>query len=354
MTVIPDTLRENVRLLGELLGDTLLETRGPELFRKVEEIRRLGKAVNTAESSDPQPLIDVLSSLEDDDVLPIVRAFSQFLNLANIADQQFFSSAEANQREAVEDTLEQLVDTLGKDSVADALRNLNIELVLTAHPTEVTRRTLIRKHERIAEDLADLKRNDLLRYERTELKSNLRRTVNEIWHTNEIRDERPTAVDEAKWGFAVIENSLWHAVPQFLRELDRTARSRLGQGLSVDASPFHFYSWMGGDRDGNPNVTHKVTQEVILLGRWMAADLYLKDIHDLAGDLSMSEASADLMAEVGETPTPYRAKLHGLRARLEHTLTWAERRVQGETLAAPDDVIVTRDDILAPLMTCYD
>ena len=64
MTVIPDTLRENVRLLGELLGDTLLETRGPELFRKVEEIRRLGKAVNTAESSDPQPLIDVLSSLK--------------------------------------------------------------------------------------------------------------------------------------------------------------------------------------------------------------------------------------------------------------------------------------------------
>lgn len=354
MTVIPDTLRENVRLLGELLGDTLLEARGPELFRKVEDIRRLGKAVNTGESSDPQPLIDVLSSLEDDDVLPIVRAFSQFLNLANIADQQFFSSAEANQREAVEDTLEQLVDTLGKDSVADALRNLNIELVLTAHPTEVTRRTLIRKHERIADDLADLKRTDLLRYERTELQSNLRRTVNEIWHTNEIRDERPTAVDEAKWGFAVIENSLWYAVPQFLRELDRTARSRLGQGLSVDASPFHFYSWMGGDRDGNPNVTHKVTREVIMLGRWMAADLYLKDIHDLAGDLSMSAASAELQAEVGETPTPYRAKLHNLRTRLEHTLAWAERRIQGETLAAPDDVILCRDDLLAPLMACYD
>ena len=354
MTAIPDMLRENVRLLGELLGDTLLENKGPELFRKVEEIRRLGKTVNTTDGGDPQPLIDVLSSLEDTDILPIVRAFSQFLNLTNIADQQYFSSAEANQREAVEDTLEDLVSTLGKDCVSDALRNLNIELVLTAHPTEVTRRTLIRKHERIAEDLADLRRNDLLRYEHTELKSNLRRTVNEIWHTNEIRDERPTPVDEAKWGFAVIENSLWQAVPQFLRELDRTARARLGQGLNVEASPFNFYSWMGGDRDGNPNVTHTVTREVIMLGRWMAADLYLKDIHDLAGDLSMSEAGTELLAEVADTPTPYRAKLHSLRTRLEHTHNWAERRSQGETVSPPKDVIVCRQDLLEPLMACYD
>lgn len=353
MTVIPDTLRENVRMLGELLGDTILENQGPELFRKVEEIRRKGKSVNLSDESDPQPLIDELSHLEDKDILPIVRSFSQFLNLANIADQQYFASAEAGQRDAVDDALDQLVETLGKDDVAEALRKLNIELVLTAHPTEVTRRTLIRKHERIAIALGELGRGDLLPYEHHDLKEELRRTVAEIWHTDEIRDERPTAVDEAKWGFAVIENSLWEAVPKFMRELDRRARHHLGQGLQVDASPFHFYSWMGGDRDGNPNVTHKVTREVLLLGRWMAADLYLKDIHDLAGALSMSEASEDLLNRVENHRTPYRALLHGLRKRLSSTLEWAERRVNGEAVTPPDDVIVSREDLLEPLMTCY-
>ena len=353
MTVIPDTLRENVRILGELLGDTILENQGPELFRKVEDIRRLGKSLNVSEDADPGPLIDELGYLEDKDILPIVRSFSQFLNLANIAEQQYFASAEAQQRDALEDTLEQLEGNLGKDEVEEALKNLNIELVLTAHPTEVTRRTLIRKYERIAQALAELKRTDLLPYERNELKTGLRRTIDEIWHTNEIRDERPTAVDEAKWGFAVIENSLWQAVPQFMRELDRSARRRLGQGLPVDASPFHFYSWMGGDRDGNPNVTHAVTREVLLLGRWMAADLYLKDIHELAGDLSMSEASEELLAQVEDHRTPSRARLHGLRKRLERTLDWAERRVKGESVEAPNDVILSRQDLLEPLMDCY-
>ncbi|MHA7881348.1 MAG: phosphoenolpyruvate carboxylase [Saccharospirillum sp.] len=353
MTAIPETLRENVRLLGELLGDTLLDTQGPALFRKVETIRNLGKAVNLGEEGDPQPLIAELDKLEDKDILPIVRAFSHFLNLANLADQEYFASIEAQHRDSLDECLEQLVDDLGKDAVAKSLKKLNIELVLTAHPTEVTRRTLIRKFERISEALSDLRRTDLLDYERHELATELRRTVEEIWHTNEIRDERPSAIDEAKWGFAVIENSLWQAIPSFLRELDRNARRRLGQGLPVDASPFHFYSWMGGDRDGNPNVTHKVTRQVLLLGRWMAADLYRKDLQVLGGSLSMSAASKELLEATEHSSTPYRQVLHHLRRRVENTLDWAERRSQGENIHPPEDVITSRTDLLEPLMLCY-
>ncbi|EAR09499.1 phosphoenolpyruvate carboxylase [Reinekea blandensis] len=290
MTVIPDTLRQNVRILGELLGDTIMESHGPELFRKVEEIRRLGKEVNRSENSDPTPLTRVLSELEDKDILPIARSFNQFLNLANIAEQQYFSSAEAHTRDILEETIEELVDDLGKESLADAINRLNIELVLTAHPTEVTRRTLIRKYENVSKSLNDLSRTDLHQYELDQIRERLRSTVDEIWHTDEVREERPTAVDEAKWGFAVIENSLWRAVPDFLRELDAIARRRTGQGISRDVSPFHFYSWMGGDRDGNPNVTHQVTREVLLLGRWMAADLYLRDVQSLIASLSMTVA----------------------------------------------------------------
>lgn len=353
MTAIPETLRENVRLLGELLGDTLLDTQGPALFRKVETIRNFGKAVNLNDESDPQPLIDELAKLEDKDVLPIVRAFSHFLNLANLADQEYFASIEAAHRDSLDECLEQLVGDLGKDAVAKSLRSLNIELVLTAHPTEVTRRTLIRKFERISEALSDLRRTDLLDYERHELATELRRTVEEIWHTNEIRDERPSAIDEAKWGFAVIENSLWQAIPSFLRELDRNARRRLGQGMPIDASPFHFFSWMGGDRDGNPNVTHKVTRQVLLLGRWMAADLYRKDIQTLGGSLSMNAASPELLEATNNSSTPYRDILHSLRKRVETTLDWAERRTQGENLLPPDNVITEHNDLLEPLMLCY-
>ncbi|MDX1475006.1 MAG: phosphoenolpyruvate carboxylase, partial [Reinekea sp.] len=170
MTVIPDTLRLNVRMLGELLGDTLLENHGPELFRKVEEIRRLGKEVNKDGVTDATPLTKALSELEDKDILPIARAFNQFLNLANIAEQQYFSSAEAGNRDVLEDSIDHLAKKLGKDQLADALAKLNIELVLTAHPTEVTRRTLIRKYEHISNSLRDLSRTDLYRYELDQIK----------------------------------------------------------------------------------------------------------------------------------------------------------------------------------------
>jgi phosphoenolpyruvate carboxylase len=354
MTVIPESLRFNVRMLGELLGDTLLENHGPELFRKVEEIRKLGKEVNREGNSDATPLTNVLSELEDKDILPIARAFNQFLNLANIAEQQYFSSAEAEKKEVLEDSIEDLAEKLGKEKLAEALANLNIELVLTAHPTEVTRRTLIRKYEHVSNSLRDLSRTDLYRYEIDQIKESLRSTVDEIWYTDEVRDERPTAVDEAKWGFAVIENSLWSAVPDFLRELDAISRRKIGQSLPLETCPFHFYSWMGGDRDGNPNVTHTVTKEVILLGRWMAADLYLRDINNLAATLSMDVSDDQFMAEFGEgSKTPYRACMHKIRDKLQMTREWTEAELN-EDIGFQGAPIISKQELLEPLLACYE
>jgi phosphoenolpyruvate carboxylase len=98
-------------------------------------------------------------------------------------------------------------------------------------------------------------------------------------------------VDEAKWGFAVIEHSLWQAIPNHLRKADAALFQATGLRLPLEAAPIRFASWMGGDRDGNPNVTASVTREVLLLARWMAADLYLRDIDHLAAELSMQQAS---------------------------------------------------------------
>lgn len=354
MQKLPETLRDNVRLLGDLLGETLLEHEGPAVFRKVEEIRALAKAPNQGKNGDYNALVSLLSKLDDKDILPITRAFNQFLNLANIADQEYFSSPAAEGTDGLDELLQQYVESAGQEAVITLLKDLQISLVLTAHPTEITRRTLIRKYDKIARSLSDRSRNDLLTFESDKIEGRLHRLIQEVWNTNEIRSERPSAVDEAKWGFAVIENSLWYAVPNFIRHFDRLARRRLGGPLPLNLKPFQFFSWMGGDRDGNPNVTSKVTEEVILLGRWMAADLYLQDIHNLGGDLSMHEASQELFDTLGQhTPTPYRDLLHSLRNRLEITLEWTESQVKGNNQPEPADVIRRAADLLEPLLLCH-
>jgi phosphoenolpyruvate carboxylase len=355
MSELPETLRDNVRLLGELLGETILEHEGPALFQKVEDIRNLGKIINQTDDGDSQPLVDVLEHLEDKDILPIVRSFNQFLNLANIAEQEYFSSAEGQSEDGLDSLLRTFSKTLGKDELTRLVQDMGIELVLTAHPTEVTRRTLIRKYDQIANTLSDRQRGDLLPYEQDKLHGRLHRLIEEIWSTDEIREERPTAIDEAKWGFAVIENSLWQAVPDFIRHLDRLTRRNLGRGLPLDLQPFRFYSWMGGDRDGNPNVTHQVTREVLLLGRWMAAELYLRDINGLSGDLSMLNATDELRSQLDDkdSRTPYRDLMQLLKKRLQATLDWTQAKLDGERTEPDANVIEHRNEILEPLMLCH-
>ncbi len=353
MIKLPETLRENVRLLGELLGETIHAHEGVELFGKVEGIRKLGKSITRAENGDSAPLVKLLGELDDKDILPIVRAFNQFLNLANIADQEYFSSAESEREDGLQAMLLEFAGMHGKKAVSTKISELRIELVLTAHPTEITRRTLIRKYDQIVDTLADRQNGSLLTFEQDKLRGRLHRLVEEIWATDEIRTTRPTAIDEAKWGFAVIENSLWQAVPDFIRHLDRMCCRHLDQCLPIDLQPFKFFSWMGGDRDGNPNVTHKITREVLLLGRWMAAELYSRDVYSLGGDLSMSEANQTLSKLYPDTKTPYRDAMFALRKRIQATLEWAEARLQGRAIETPDDLIVSGEDLLAPLMMCY-
>lgn len=358
MTVLPGKLREDVRLLGELLGENILEHHGPQIFRKIEEIRQLAKTLALAASSggviDHAPLVQLLGRLADNDVLPIARAFNQFLNLSNIAEQNYFNGADALKQDGLTRLLEQLVALRGKEAMVETLRKLDIQLVLTAHPTEATRRTLIQKYDKIASTLGELRRPDFAEHQKQQSAERLRRLIEEIWFTDEIRSSRPSAVDEAKWGFAVIENSLWQAVPDFLRHLDRLSLELLGQPLPPDFRPLQFYSWMGGDRDGNPNVTGAVTREVILLGRWQAADLYLKDVQMLGGELSMDSASDELLQQLGgPSRTPYRDLLHRLRHRLQVTLEWTEACLLVPETPEPSELIRSRDDLRKPLQLCH-
>ena len=324
---LPRALRSDVRLLGALLGRVIANHRGAAFVDRIESIRALAKRARRGTGADWERLSASLAALPEDALTDIARAFNQFLNLANIADQ----------RQAARDvTWPDTVDV-------GALRQLRIELVLTAHPTEILRRTLIRKYDAIAAVLET--RSRAPRAERGELETELERLIAEAWHTDEIRRERPAPEDEAKWGFAVVENSLWQAVPAAMRELDRAH----GTTLPVDVMPFAFASWMGGDRDGNPNVTAAVTREVLLLARWMAADLFGRDVAMLSASLSMTSASDALRAEAGDTAEPYRAVLNGLRDRLETTRTWAA--TGGEP---GPEVILAGAELVRPLLLCRD
>lgn len=359
MADIDARLREDVHLLGELLGNTIREQHGAPFLDKIERIRKSAKAGRRGSAQGTEQLSSSLEGLSEEELLPVARAFNQFLNLANIAEQyQLIHRRPDSAEPPFEDrVLPELLARLlqaghGADALARQLGKLQVELVLTAHPTEVARRTLIQKYDAIAAQLAALDHRDLNSHERRHIVSRLQRLIAEAWHTEEIRRTRPTPVDEAKWGFAVIEHSLWHAVPNHLRKVDEALHAATGLRLPLEAAPIRFASWMGGDRDGNPNVTATVTREVLLLARWMAADLYLRDVDQLAAELSMQHASPALRELAGESPEPYRFVLKRLRERLRATRNWAHASL-ATVQPAPADVLHDNRDLLQPLQLCF-
>jgi phosphoenolpyruvate carboxylase len=350
-------LRSNVSLLGQLLDKTIGEHLGEEFLEKIESIRQLSKSSRAGNKSDGETLINVLTNLSDDELVPVARAFTHFLNLANIAEQ-FHGISRYNDpgvcsQDPITPLIEKLKDAdLTEEAIQQAVAELHMDMVLTAHPTEVTRRTLIHKHAAINECLKLLEISDTSDKEREQLLARLEELITQAWHTNDIRKKRPTPVDEAKGGFAFIENSLWEAVPQYVRELDKKLQEGLGISLPIDTSPIKFTSWMGGDRDGNPFVTAEVTKEVLLTSRWVAVDLYLKDIKQLTEELSMDNCSPALRAVVGDADEPYRVVLRKLREELKETRTALSAILRDEESSAKD-IITRTEQLKEPLKLCY-
>ena len=334
---LPITLRSDVRLLGTILGEVIAESRGAGFVEKIEEIRAVAKDSRSSQGGSLQSLGLFLNALEQEELVDIARAFNQFLNLANVAEQR---QNTRDLEESFASEWQELIDEWGnrlRDVVVDKVR---IELVLTAHPTEVLRRTLIRKYDAIASELVRVRSrgSDL----------ELQRLISEVWNTDEMRQQRPTPTDEAKWGLAVVENSLWDAVPRLLHELDENLLTNEIDPIPHDAKIFTFCSWMGGDRDGNPNVIAETTREVLMLARWMSADLFLRDVDELIQSLSMSRCNEELRKQVDDSHEPYRALLRSLRDRLKVTRDWAEGNLE-----RVDQVILSDEELLEPLLICY-
>ncbi|MGX2970661.1 phosphoenolpyruvate carboxylase [Ursidibacter sp. B-7004-1] len=359
MSQLYESMRNNIHMLGDFLGETIRDAQGNEILELIENIRQLSRASRGGDEKAREQLLDILANISTENVIPVARAFSQFLNLTNIAEQYQTISRHSQDASLGDRSLGALFERLKAqnvpaEKVIETVEKLLIDLVLTAHPTEVTRRSLVNKHVEINRCLSRLEHDDLTEKETTKLKRRLMQLIALAWHTNEIRTQRPTPVDEAKWGMAVIENSLWKAVPEFCRQINFHLEKNFGVQHPVGLAPVRFSSWMGGDRDGNPFVTAETTRQVLRMNRWKAAELFLEDIKSLADELSVISCTAEFRAKYGDHLEPYRVLMKTLRAKLTKTVTYYGELLEGKTLTIDPSEILTQDEQLwEPLYDCY-
>jgi phosphoenolpyruvate carboxylase len=321
-----EPLRRDVSMLGEMLGGTLRAREGDGLFETVERIRRIAKAARQQGAHAVPMLEKTLRDLPLEMAVPVARAFSHFLTLANVAEQHHRvrrrrdyerEHGSGAQPGSFRETLPGLrAAGVDPETLHRTVTAMRVSLVLTAHPTAITRRTLASLHARIAQLLGEHDRVDLSPFEREEVLTQLRREIQILWGSDDVRRERPSPMDEVRSGLFIFEQTVWDALPRCLRAFDRALVEATGRPLPIDAAPLVFGSWIGGDRDGNPAITAEVTREACAAARALAARLYARDLDLLAGGLSITGATDELREAAGGAREPYRVVLHALAARV--------------------------------------
>jgi len=372
-------LSKIVHLLGKILGLVLKEQEGISFFNKIEKIRLLSKKsrgkkntqkIRLNETKKFRQLKSNIRKLSSRESLVIARSFSQFLNFSNLAESLYSvnkihnlkvrKARGTNELVILDEAVDSLIKhkSISKNKFYQTAKNLKIELVLTAHPTEVKRRTLIQKFTHVSNILEKFVNLRIFTKKNVEreaklLEKNLQEEITSIWKTDELKRSRPTPVDEAKWGLAVIEDSLWNALPKICSSFDQSVQNYIGRRLPINFSPITFGSWMGGDRDGNPSVTSITTKEVVLLSRWMAANLYEKELTKLIQNLSIHECSKAIQDKVGNSSEPYRVFLRPIRDKMKNTQRSIELHLnKGEAL---NELYLVRsiNEVIRPLNVVY-
>ena len=356
-------LREDIRYLGNILGRVIKKQEGENFFNLVEKIRKLSKANKSNNSSkhSHKRIIREIKKLNPKNTFKLTRAFAHFMNFINLAESIDASRSlniyendqknVSNKNIFIEEIFEELFENkkIPDTKIYNLAKNLNIGIVLTAHPTEVKRRTLIQKYHKITEILEqrDLLKNFPIKLNLLDKKLYDEFTI--IWNTDDLKRVRPTPFDEARWGLAIIEDSLWDTIPKVYRRLNSIFVKNMGKGLPKNFNPIEFGSWMGGDRDGNPFVTFKVTKEVILLSRWEAAKLYEKSLTKIIRSYSMQNCSKKIFSKVGKTFEPYRVYLRPLRDKMRNTHRSIEQHLIYKKPLDRSKLLNSKEEILKPL-----
>jgi len=357
------SLRADVDFLGRVLGETLREVEGEAFFELVERVRALTKGLRGApeDTALRRELTEVLSGLDTAEAERLLRAFTVYFQLINVAEEihrvrvnrlrEAQATAEAPRSESVTAAVKALHDGgWSREEVRRFIEGLDIQPTLTAHPTEVKRYTVRLKLERVASALRTLGERDLSPQLSRRLEEEIRAEVAVLWRTRELFSDKPTVLDEVKSAMYYFRRSLLEAVPQLMRDLEDALARYYGSRAGEPPLPpvVRFRSWIGGDRDGNPFVTPEVTCDAYALQSEVALGRHLSDVDTLVqrlsqwrGRVTLSGALEGELANLkpGEGPRrfsgePYRRKLALTHAGLRAARAALERGLPTEGAAA--------------------
>jgi len=369
-------LRDETRLLGRLLGEAIRECSGAEAFESIERIRQLSVKVRrdarAADLAEGKRALDrELDQLGIDLVLDVVRAFSYFSVLANIAEDRHHNrrrrahrlAGSPPQEGSLAHSLDLLADSGARpEDIADWRARTRVDAVLTAHPTEVQRKSILDTQRQIAGLLAEREHDDLDPAGRAVLDAKLYRRVLQLWLTGMIRLARLRVIDEIDNGLSFFRYTFLKELPQLLLDLDRSLAARFGTP-AIPGAILAMGSWIGGDRDGNPFVVGETLRYAINAQAAVAFAHYLDAIHALGGELSLStrlvQPTPELQALAARShdanphraDEPYRQALIGIYARVAATARTLAGYVAPRAAHAELPPYATPGELLAELAT---
>jgi len=302
-------LRRDVRFLGNILGEVLVHQGGRELLEHVEKIREMSKALRAEYLPELyEGFIQNVRGLEPGIRHQVIRAFAIYFQLVNIAEQNHRirrkrdyerSAGEGVQPGSIESVVKALKEkNLPVDEVRQMLDGISLELVMTAHPTEATRRDVLDIHKRIADEVMELDNPTLTYREREKLREKLMNEVLTLWQTDELRDRKPTVLDEVRNGMYYFHETLFEVLPNVYEELERCLTKYYPEEQWHVPTYLRFGSWIGGDRDGNPSVTSDVTWQTLKMQRNLAIHKYENSLRELARHLSFSKTIVNVSNEL--------------------------------------------------------
>ncbi|GEQ76766.1 phosphoenolpyruvate carboxylase [Comamonas testosteroni] len=375
-------LIEDIRLLGRILGDVIREQEGGPAYELVEQVRQLSVAFRRdADEAADKALKKLLKGLSSDQTVSVIRAFTYFSHLANLAEDRHHIRRRAvheragnTQEGSIEVALARLRWAgISTATVVDTLAKSFISPVLTAHPTEVQRQSILTAERRIAQLLAE--RDDILMRaqlynsakdaltprELTRVEAQLRACVAQLWQTRLLRHSKLTVADEIENALSYYEATFLQEIPKIYEQLEQ----ELGEKLP-EQSFLRMGQWIGGDRDGNPFVTAESLELALTRQADVALRHYLREVHYLGGELSLSANLVDITPEmqaladaspdhnVHRSDEPYRRALTGIYARLAATLRQLTGGEAARHAVAPQNAYASADAFLADLQIIDD
>ena len=363
-------LIDDIRLLGRLLGDVIREQEGQAAFDLIEQIRQLSVAFRRhADQSADKALKKLLKGLSGDQTVSVIRAFTYFSHLANLAEDRHHIRRRAVHERAgdlQEGSLARTLQRLHKAGIApgaivDTLAQSHISPVLTAHPTEVQRKSILDAERAIARLLGERDDQARLPRERTDIEAQIRARVTQLWQTRLLRFTKLTVADEIENALSYYEATFLTQIPRLYRELEEGLGT---SGENAVIAPFlRMGQWIGGDRDGNPNVTAQTLELALHSQADMVLRHHLTQLHFLGAELSVSamltRVSPAMQALAERSPDtnahrqdePYRRALTGMYARLAATLKDLTGGEAARHAVAPQDAYASAAELLDDLRT---